>query len=232
MNNHYTFIVTSSLNSPFGVYSLEQRQSQTIETILSIKKHVKNACIVFIDTEMPPLTVQQKQLISKLVDYYIEHVPSIFEKIIEKKFASTFKTVGEYCLYDLAFDYIIKNNLVGRRIFKISGRYRLCNSFDIAAYQNPVFDEKYVFRNNTMYIVSETGDSWSKEVLETRLWSMCHSQLTDFHSRLPEFLLYSVNNIQGIEMTFWNLLDKDKVFTIPQIHVEGNIATNGAFVSD
>jgi hypothetical protein len=228
----YTFLITSSLNTNTGIYSIEQRLSQTIDTIFSIRKHVKNACIVFIDTELPPLNSLQKKIIVSLVDHYIDYVPGIFEKVLDKQFAATLKTVGEYCLYDRAFDYIIKNNLVGKRIFKISGRYRLCDTFDISVYENPVFDGKYVFRHKIMYMLDLHGNVIPKDFLESRLWSLCYSRLLEFHTRLPEFLLHTVNNIHGIELAFWELLDKTQLFIIPQIHVEGNLATNGEYIVD
>lgn len=232
MNNHYTFIVTSSLNTNTGVYSVDQRLQQTQETIHSIRRHVSNAVIIFIDTENPPLTEQQKLDINNLVDYYIEYTPNIFEKVLDQQFPLMLKTVGEYCLYNRALEFIIKHNLEGRRIFKISGRYRLCDSFDIAAYNNPIFAGRYVFRHKIMYVTNNIGEIRGLDFLESRLWSMCASQLKNFNDRLSEFLLYSIKHTRGIELTFWDLLDKNQIFIVPQIHVEGHFATNGEYILD
>lgn len=235
MNDFYTFIVGSSLNTTTGVYNQDQRLIQTLETFHSIRKRVPNACIVFVDTENPPVTARQRNLISAWADHYIEHEAGLLEKVSKDQFGILAKSIGEYSLYDRAFNYIKQHGLAGKRIFKISGRYQLAESFTIRDYENPVFLGSYVFRHRSMFIqrsAEEGGEAFYTDFLETRLWSMCSSLLDEFHTQLPDFLSYTIKNRRGIEMAMWSLLRPDKVFVVPQVHLEGHIAEHGTEILD
>ena len=54
------FGICSSINGPNkGIYSIEQRFSQTLETINSVRKYVNNAYVILIDnSELPESYVE------------------------------------------------------------------------------------------------------------------------------------------------------------------------------
>ena len=79
MNDFYTFIITSTINTKkltgVNVFDSDNRFIETLKTIESIRKKVPNSKIVFIDNSSEPLSDKQTSYIEKHVDLFhqIEH---------------------------------------------------------------------------------------------------------------------------------------------------------------
>ena len=66
------FLVTSAINTKFGVFDTEQRLQQTLDTIDSIKARVPNAYIAIVEMAGVPLQQQQKDIMQEHVDSIID----------------------------------------------------------------------------------------------------------------------------------------------------------------
>ena len=66
------FIVTSSLKPVIGAFTDDQRFSQTIATLKSLRKVVPDAIIVFTDVSIRPVSSLEKESITGLCDAYID----------------------------------------------------------------------------------------------------------------------------------------------------------------
>jgi hypothetical protein len=234
-NDFYTFIVTSTIDTPHGVFSVEERYNQTLDTFKSIRKHVPNAKIVFIDNSSTPLfsRISNPECYSEkfriemeeLVDLWCPVLPNLFT-IYSNGINS--KGLGElYMMYE-AVKLIEENKLIGKRIFKLSGRYKLTDTFDLTEYDNYV--GKYTFKINPWDM---SNDNWvTKETViyfETRLWSFCRSQFNDVKYLLPHILHYMLTVDHNYEKTLHAILPHENVIELTEAHVEGHTADTGVY---
>ena len=60
MTHKFAFMVTSAINTQFGVYDSDTRLKQTLETIVSIKRYAPNARIILVECGAIPLTPVQE----------------------------------------------------------------------------------------------------------------------------------------------------------------------------
>ena len=226
MNNYYTFIITSTINTPFGKFSPEERFNQTLETIESIKRKVPNVKILLIDTSPMKFPEIEEELIKSKVDLfkYIEH------NIVTEYFNRNWKIGhGEvYLMWD-AMRTLRASNMIGKRIFKISGRYRLSDSFDIAAYENPELYNKYVGIINNWDFAQKIYDYDCRKrttYFETRLWSFCESLFDEYENLIPCIYKFLIDIEPNYEVAHHSLLDHNKIIIFNPIHVEGYTAYN------
>jgi dihydrodipicolinate synthase/N-acetylneuraminate lyase len=92
-----------------GLIPNETRFLQTIESISSIREHIKNVVIILIDNSTQPLTHLQKQIITDNTDYFI-YVGDRKSVIDINRYG--IKGAVEYYMLITAFDFIITNCLL------------------------------------------------------------------------------------------------------------------------
>lgn len=223
MNNFYTFIVLSTINTTFGAFTPEERFNQTLRTLESIKEKIPNVKIVFIDNSTEPLKPEWKWAIAKEVNVFHQFKHNICTRYFNNIGA---KGTGEICLMEKAMELIREHKLIGKRIFKISGRYFLRDSFDINEYDKA--EGKYVFRVN-MWDVSK--DNWiTKErviYFETRLWSLCHTLFDEYESMIQTIFTYMVDVEHNLEKSLFRLIPHEKLYELNEMHLEGWTADTG-----
>ena len=66
----HLFIVTSAVNSKFGVFSPEQRLQQTLDTITSIRNKIPTARIVIMECCGTPITDTQADQLRAVSDHF------------------------------------------------------------------------------------------------------------------------------------------------------------------
>ena len=71
MTAHHLFIVTSAINTRFGVFNHEERLHQTLETVRSIKQHIPDASILLVEMSAEALSDKQKNFLSSSVNQII-----------------------------------------------------------------------------------------------------------------------------------------------------------------
>ena len=69
-----TFLVSSAINTKFGVFDSLNRIRQTLDTISSIRRSVNNVKIILLEMAAIPLTEEQKLIFSSEVDEIMIHV--------------------------------------------------------------------------------------------------------------------------------------------------------------
>jgi len=206
------FIITSTINTQIGLISVEDRYQQTIITIDSIKQKDKNAIIILIDNSSLPLSSEQLTILSDSVNYFLDIGDRTPCKLFNK---NGVKGAGEAYMLLVGLDLIKKLNLLPKRVFKISGRYKLTDTFDISFYTD--IYGKYIFK-------TRTTNEYNVTSLHTRLWSVCGSELADMKDLIAKsFYRHIVDNTTIEEAMFLNI-DKTKLLEVEQIHCEGLIA--------
>lgn len=167
------FIVTSSLKPAMGTFSDDQRFSQTIATLKSVRKIVPEAVILFADVSIRPVSELEKQAIGQYCNLYMD----LSEEPNTRYCAvNGLKSHGENCLIGAVLTNLKHNPQLSpilndvKRIFKFSARSELEGSFDISDYDN-LFG-KYVFKKRIV--------SWADSgthLFITRMFSFCPSLL-------------------------------------------------------
>lgn len=236
MNDFNTFIVTSTINAimqeRINVYDSKIRFEQTLETFKSIRQKVKNSKIIFIDNSLIPLTKEQKDQILPFVDYFEQIEHNLFTSFCNNIGS---KGLGEIYMMERALNIIETHNLIGKRIFKITGRYRLADSFDINFYDSPDLYFKYAHKVNQWDVSLDHFTNHIERVVyfETRFWSFCYTLLEEYKKILKIIFRIMIENygkpMCNLEMCHWKIIPHGKLYELEQAHVEGYTADNGLY---
>jgi len=120
------FTAPLSFTATRSIYNTHERLQQTLETIESVRKFLPNAFILLADnSERLPVHV------SKLLETQVNHLYRCFCKDTT---SSPYKSLGESKLLLNALNEVRRLNLEFEYVFKLSGRYRLVDGFDVKRY--------------------------------------------------------------------------------------------------
>lgn len=225
MYEHYTFLMISTINSTYGTIDLDTRFQQTLEAIDSVNRKVPGCKILFVDNSNITIKDEWRQIIESKVTVFHQLEHNLFSLVnnIHKM-----KSASETNMMFRAFDLLRQHNLLGKRIFKLSGRYKLADSFDISFYDNPAFDNKYTFLVKQW---ASTYDNWlTKRMvmrLETALISFTPFLIDEFQSVLPGVLWQTLKTDDCIEEALFEYIPHDKIAPLNVVHVEGFKAEGG-----
>ena len=236
MSDFYTFIVTSTINASVqggvNVYGTVNRFEETLKTFDSIRSKVPNVKIISIDNSNIPLTEEQKEIIKSKVDYFHQIDHDIFTLFVNRIGS---KGMGEsYIMYE-ALNIIEKNNLLGKRVFKITGRYWLADSFDISFYEKPELIGKYAHKINQWDVSTDNFVSHRERVVyfETRLWSFCWTLFDNYRELIQVIFDTQASNVGrpmcNLERSHWYHTPRDKLYELETAHVEGYTAHDGVY---
>jgi len=231
----HCFVMTSAVNSKFGVYSPAARLQQTLTTIISIKSYIPDAKIIVMECTGTPLTDSQSDLLEERSDLLIDYsedaeVQAIYNSTdnwdIVKNSTEIlcFGKTLRLCLEDGDFDGC-------DRIHKMSGRYILNSQFypTIPLYEQHtdriIIGEKY----KSQFPPGVTGIDLQ---YMARLWSWPADITERIIKVYEDSLWYMADRVkQGgyadIEHVLYKFLPADLVTEIPVLGVEGSIAPNG-----
>jgi len=231
----HCFVMTSAVNSKFGVYSPAARLQQTLTTITSIKSYIPDAKIIVMECTGTPLTDSQSDLLEERSDLLIDYsedaeVQAIYNStdnwdvVKNSTEILCFGKTLRLCLEDGDFDGC-------DRIHKMSGRYVLNSQFypTIPLYEQHtdriIIGEKY----KSQFPPGVTGIDLQ---YMARLWSWPADITERIIKVYEDSLWYMADRVkQGgyadIEHVLYKFLPADLVTEIPVLGVEGSIAPNG-----
>ena len=231
-------MVTSAINTKFGVYDTDTRLKQTLETVVSIKKYVPDARIILVECGAIPLTPVQETALEAEVDEIIsynddEDVKAIFvsdnwDVVKNTTEVMCFKRALEHCLEYKLFDGI-------DRVFKMSGRYRLNDNFDIAQYvmapESIITTHKHAsqFPHQVTLVEYQYMSrlwSWPANITQRIIDEVYDAGLNYMAERLSQ------GGYCDIEHMLYKFLPANLVLEVAKVGLEGNIGPNGATVSD
>lgn len=213
MPNKTVFIISSTINTNIGYYDPQTRFYETIETIKSIKSYADDSMIILIDNSLVRLSNDLEELIQKMVDYYL-YIGD--RKLCIEINKSGVRSAGEAYIILVAFD-LIKNFIKCDidRIFKMSGRYKLIDKFNLSEYSDVIYKYKYCFRKN---------DSDNDTCYHTRLWSFCYSLFDEVEDNIKTVFSMIYKNQINIEDALYLIIDKNKVIMKDKVYCEGRPA--------
>jgi hypothetical protein len=228
----HCFVVTSAVNSKFGVYKPEERMQQTLMTLKNIRQKVPGCKIIVMECAGTMLTEEQSELIEDNCDLLLDFssdpdVHAIYQSdnwdvVKNSTEIMCFGRAISMCLDDLDFEGY-------DRIHKMSGRYLLNDDFNLDVYeQNP---DRIVIgpKNASQFPFEVTGIELQ---YMARLWSWPVAQTERVIQVYNDSLAYigervSQGGYADIEHVLYKFLPKELVTEIPLLGVEGSIAPNG-----
>jgi hypothetical protein len=235
----HAFLITSAVNTKFGVFNGDQRLQQTIDTINSINSRAPGAKIFLVEMAAIPLTTRQRELLSVLVDDIIDFNDDQDVKDIYNGSENWdwVKNATEVMCFKQAIERLREQGAFTDidRIHKISGRYTLSDAFDLARYdQSP--DKIFVKTAMTSQFPAQLTGNIPVQYM-SRLWSWPVSLTDDVIKAYEDGFLYIAWRIAeggycDIEHMLYKFLPQEHVQEVAMTGVSGNIGPNGQRVDD
>lgn len=233
----HCFIVTSAVNSKFGVYSPEERLAQTVITLQNIRFRVPDAKIIVMECAGTPITDSQSQTLESNSDLLLDFsndpdVHAIYQSdnwdvVKNSTEIMCFGRTLRMCKNDGDFDGY-------DRIHKMSGRYVLNNNFDLDVYAQ--YRDKIIIgpKHPSQFPYQVTGIELQ---YMARLWSWPADQFDTVIKVYEDSLAYigervSQGGYADIEHVLYKFLPESLVHEIPLLGVEGFIAPNGVAIKN
>ena len=136
------------------------------------------------------------------------------------------------CL-QVSLNHILENNIFNdtTRVFKISGRYKLNDDFNIDDYKSNFLSNKYVMKYYDYEERFEKQDNLYANIygckgsMMTGLWSFDRFLFNDIRKVLEECFVYMEQAIQvtagiDIEHSFYHFIDRDKILNVPVLGID------------
>lgn len=230
-------MVTSAINTKFGVFTSVERLHQTLSTIDSIKERVPDAKIVVVEMAAIPLTAEQTEILESRSDLLInfnddEDVQAIFvsdnwDVVKNTTEVMCFSRALQQCLDNGEFDDV-------DRVHKISGRYRLNDNFSLQRYEDNPTRLIVTHRHKSQFPFEVTGVEFQ---YMSRLWSWPASATAQVIDTYDAGLGYMAERLAAggycdIEHMLYRFLPADLILEASPVGLEGNIGPNGMAVND
>ena len=226
---------------------LKKEYSKHLETAQSAKKYIPGAVVVLVDNSKVDVLNEDSDEFNELldtVDYYLDNCEDpdieLFHRTCDNydigKNAMEALGMVKALRHMLADEDMQKELKDCHRIFKLSGRYRVTDQFDIEKFDNENTKDKYVFKQSQPSWINPE-DTGVNTLLQTRLWSFTPSLLEDtseMYKNIVETMLKMFNEQKYIdnEHAMSKFIPKDKLVELETVGLEGNIAPNGMMVID
>jgi hypothetical protein len=228
----HCFVVTSAVNSKFGVYSPAERLEQTLATLTNIRSKVPGCKIIVMECAGTPLTPEQSDALEKNCDLLLDFCndPDV-KAIYQSDNWDIVKNTTEIMCFGRALRMCQDDgDFTGYdRIHKMSGRYVLNDEFNLAVYEeNP--DRIIIGPKQTSQFPFEVTGIELQYM--ARLWSWPADKIEVAIKVYNDSLAYigervSRGGYADIEHVLYKFLPPELVKEIPMLGVEGSIAPNG-----
>ena len=216
------FLVTSAIKPVVNkFYTPEQRFQQTIDTLTSIRMRVPEAIIVLSEASFYPLTDDEKIKLQQLCHAFIDFSN---HQEIRQLSGSDMKSAAESALLFFSILELKRQPFMSsvKRIFKISGRSTLDDSFDISEYDN-LFG-KYVFKERIPTWMPNVNPG-AENLLITRMYSFCASLVDNYLQVLKNN--YPLLQHMDTEHAHFVNIPKKYLVEFDKVHCTGLLSDNG-----
>jgi hypothetical protein len=231
---NHAFIVTSAVNSKFGVFKPAERLQQTLDTIASIKAKLPTARIIVMECCGDPIKPEQADLLKAQCDIFLDYsTDEAVQALYDNDNWDVVKNGTEIMCFGRALSELYENGAFADidRIHKMSGRYVLNEAFDDATYEDSAVVDKIV-------IGPKYKSQFPIEITQVplqymaRLWSWPTTRLQEVVKVYEDSFIFfaerlSVGGYVDIEHVLYKFLNPDHVHEITNLGVEGQIAPNG-----
>ena len=235
----HAFIVTSAVNSKFGVFKPTERLQQTLDTVASIKSKIPDAKIVIMECCGEPIKPEQEAVLRHSCDVFVDYSnDKEVQALYDNDNWDVVKNGTEIMCFGRALAILHHEKLfegIGR-IHKMSGRYVLNDMFDPDTYDQLELADKII-------IGPKYKSQFPPDVTQVpfqymaRLWSWPYSRIDEVVNVYSDsFIFFAERLSQGgyvdIEHVLAKFLNPAVVHEIQNLGVEGQIAPNGQAIKN
>lgn len=228
------FLVSSAIDTRHGIYHRSSRFKQTKNTIASIQKHCPDSDMVVLDGGQRDIHDFEKKDFS-ILEFRSFAGEQTVKDIHKVNNHDIVKNMIEIYMYREFLKHMLDNEWEKKykRIFKVSGRYTLTDTFSYDKHIGAV-DKICVLNSRQSQFPPEITGNVKLQYM-SRLWSFDSSLLSYIHNAYCKMFDDMQNRIQSrgyidIEHLLYKHLDPDRVVNLDKVGIEGNIAPNGLYV--
>ena len=229
----HLFLMSSAIQTRFGVFDAKQRLLQTGNTLNTIYEKIPNAKVYIIESSAEKLDDETKQKLEKSCHCIFDLSGNERLKEVAKIDNWDFvKNYSEIIAFHSAFKAFEEANLFEGydRIHKISGRYVLNDNFKPKIYEK--YDDKIIFSTKVKTTFQGMGIPYQ---YISRLWSWPIEK----QDLVKNFYFTALEEIKNrakdkkyidIEHLLYNFIPKEHVQEINKIGIEGLLGPNSRLV--
>jgi hypothetical protein len=251
MTDKFLFLIGSAVNhfqeERYSEFSQKERFEQTLKTINSVKEKDPDAIICIYESSSTKIDDKYEDQFKDISDIYINlsndpGIRVLYQNLERSPDKFPFgKSLLECRSLIVVLNEIKNHNLFTniRRIFKLSGRYKLNENFDINDYKSRFLINYYIGKvyeyNQERFEDQDNLNTYLygfKGQLVTGLWSfdklLLHNTIMSLYNSF-EYMEKSIQYTSGtdIEHTLYNFLDKNKIVNIPVLGLDVIKGMNG-----
>lgn len=231
----HLFVVTSAVNSKFGVFTPEQRLEQTVGTINSIKSKIPDAKIAVMECCGTPILAEQAAALKQVSDYFRDMSQDAdVQALYDNDNWDVVKNGTEIMCFGRMLNEVKTQPdlMTVDRMHKMSGRYILNDMFDPETYAQTDNQDKIIIgpKYKSQFPEHITTQPWQ---YMARLWSWPVGRLDEVIKVYQDSLVFFAERLAAggyvdIEHVLARFLNPAHVQEIQNLGVEGCIAPNGA----
>jgi len=235
----HAFIVTSAINSKFGVFKPIERLQQTLATVASIRQRVPNSKIIIMECCGDPIRPEQENILRTNCDIFVDYShDEEVQALYDNDNWDVVKNGTEIMCFGRALAVLAHEGMLKDcdRIHKMSGRYLLTNDFDPATYEDSTVVDKIVIgpKYKSQFPIEVTTVPLQ---YMARLWSWPNSRIDEVVEVYSDsFIFFAERMAAGgyvdIEHVLYKFLNPDHVHEVQNLGVEGQIAPTGAAIKN
>jgi hypothetical protein len=238
------FGITSAININYGIFNNNDRFNQTIESISSIRQKCPDSKIVLLESSPYGLEMYQKNHLEALCDKVIMFDKDPMIRWMHARYTiQQIKSPSELYIMEQFLHKVPMNE--NDRVFKISGRYKLSDKFDIAIHTS----EKAIFGPNfeaCNYYDDATGEIYQKftdRQYRTRLYSFPGKMIPEMKDKYYNMINFFWNMYNGkfkdrkrrfsdVEHVMYKFMDHDKVLEVRIVGLIGIFANRNELIDE
>jgi hypothetical protein len=239
------WLCSSALHTRHGVFSAEKRLEQTVSTLESIKAVDPSARILIIESGAEAgITTEESDKLKPYIEGLLNFNPDVQVQEIYKMADTNWdvaKNLTELVVFGKALDFIIRQQpelLEGiDRVFKISGRYRLNENFDISKHLDPKMNESYIFATRRVSQFPAIVTDGLTHQFFSRLWSWPTQKTAlvffRYNLMIEDFVgTMAQKKYRDIEHLLFRYFSGPFSVELPNIGIQGELGPNGVLVKD
>jgi len=235
----HAFVVTSAINSKFGVFKPAERLTQTIDTINSIRRKLPTASIAIMECCGEPIQDEQSDILRANCDVFVDcSRDEEVQELYDNDNWDVVKNTTEVMCFGRTLAVLQTEGFFKGvdRVHKMSGRYVLNDFFDPDTYEQSDVVDRIVIgpKHKSQFPVEVTQQPWQ---YMARLWSWPTAMTDQVIQVYSDSFLYMAERLsQGgyadIEHVLARFLPAEYVHEIQNTGVEGCIAPNGQAIKN
>lgn len=239
------FLVSSALVTVFGSLPEEERVRQTMQTLASIRQYAPDADIVVLELSRQRIGTQYIEMFKQYQPRHILHVddaPQIIQNyqmctVENDPDASYLKNLNEIAAMQIFLNWGMQVDYFKdyRRVFKVSGRYELCEPFNLQTYAQDAFTGRCAFLKLPAYQDLESSGCLDY-CYSTRLWSFDVAlipKLTVWFEAMFDVLLKRYQlGYTDIEHLLPLLIPRQYCVYLDSLGIRGHVGLNGQLIQE